>query len=317
MGFDGFQNPPVGAAGVITRPVFKSDNYVPGVSGWAIFKNGNAEFNALGGSFQINANGVFFYVPDAGVGNLFAAFATNAGVDEYGNSYKSGLFLNLHQAWMTGNNSHTIAINPTGQVGPELFFIPAGVIDFVTMIGDLANNRLIVENTGLSSAKYEVNMPFVVTGGYQGVNTAQGGMPPFTTTGSFVEYTSAAWTPLSLKCPASETIAINTLVYGYNSNTANSTLSVSPKLKQGSTVLMNPMQAQNGVNILPSAAGSTNNQQAFVQYIVGQDILGGRAGQTLIIVPCWRISSGSSSTANISYASMSSYPTPFVQLQSG
>jgi hypothetical protein len=43
---NGFQNPPVGNQGVIERPAFESINYVPGVSGWAIFKNGNVEFNS-------------------------------------------------------------------------------------------------------------------------------------------------------------------------------------------------------------------------------------------------------------------------------
>ncbi|MGI0135322.1 MAG: hypothetical protein ACREBW_10245, partial [Candidatus Micrarchaeaceae archaeon] len=43
----GFQNPPVGGQGVIARPQFQSINYVPGVSGWAIFRDGNAEFRSI------------------------------------------------------------------------------------------------------------------------------------------------------------------------------------------------------------------------------------------------------------------------------
>ena len=43
----GFRNPPVGGEGVIARPQFQSDNYVPGVSGWAIFRDGHAEFRSI------------------------------------------------------------------------------------------------------------------------------------------------------------------------------------------------------------------------------------------------------------------------------
>lgn len=59
MGFDGFQNPPVGAQGTIARPVFKSQGYVPGSAGWAIFKNGSAEFSSvvLRGSMVVGTPG--------------------------------------------------------------------------------------------------------------------------------------------------------------------------------------------------------------------------------------------------------------------
>lgn len=64
----GFQNPPVGVEGVIARPQFQSNNYVSGVSGWAIFQDGNAEFNDLtirgtffGTDYIIDTAGIFFY----------------------------------------------------------------------------------------------------------------------------------------------------------------------------------------------------------------------------------------------------------------
>lgn len=46
----GFSNPVANAAGTLIRTVMKSINFLTGVSGWAIFKNGNAEFN--GGTFR-------------------------------------------------------------------------------------------------------------------------------------------------------------------------------------------------------------------------------------------------------------------------
>jgi hypothetical protein len=46
----GFSNPVANAVGTLIRTVMKSINYVTNVSGWAIFKNGNAEFNS--GTFR-------------------------------------------------------------------------------------------------------------------------------------------------------------------------------------------------------------------------------------------------------------------------
>lgn len=312
-----FKNPLVSNGGDLAFTSIHSPNFVSGTTGWSINKDGTAEFNTLGGTIQFSASGIFFYVPNAGTGNLKMSVTDSDGTDVYGNAYKRGLFVNQNQIWGTGNNSHTVTLNPTGQSGPEVLFTPSGFNAIMHLLAEGANNRLLIEPTGGSGAKLEVNGKFVVTGGQQGQNTSQGTMPPFNVTGSFVEYLSASWTPLSIVCPASETIVINTTTFGYNNNTANSTLSISPKLKQGSTVLMNPAQAQNGTNVLPTAAASTNNIYAFNQYVVGTDILSGRAGQTLTVIPCWRISSGNNTTASVSYASMSAYPLPYVQPQSG
>lgn len=51
-GARGFRNPILGGQGALIRPVEKSKNYNPGVSGWAIFSNGNVEFNS--GTFRGN-----------------------------------------------------------------------------------------------------------------------------------------------------------------------------------------------------------------------------------------------------------------------
>lgn len=49
-------------------PAIQSPNYVAGISGWAIFKNGTAEFNNMtirgifnGTNFVIDSAGIFFY----------------------------------------------------------------------------------------------------------------------------------------------------------------------------------------------------------------------------------------------------------------
>jgi hypothetical protein len=60
----GFRNPIVGAGGALVRPAIKSPNYVPGVSGWQIGRDGTAELNdaiirglLIAAAFQTAASG--------------------------------------------------------------------------------------------------------------------------------------------------------------------------------------------------------------------------------------------------------------------
>ena len=95
----GFQNPPVGNQGIIERQLFRSENFVTGVSGWAIYQNGNAEFNSLtirgtflGSNFEINSLGAFFYSGVPALGNLIASITGAAGADDgFGNSFRAGI----------------------------------------------------------------------------------------------------------------------------------------------------------------------------------------------------------------------------------
>lgn len=318
MGFDGFQNPPVGAQGIITRPVFKSDNYSPGTAGWAIFKNGNAEFNSLGGSFQITGQGIFFYVPTAGSGNLFASFANSGGTDPYGNGFNGGFFINQHQAWITGDGSDTVLINTNGATGPEILFAEAG-FNFATHLQQFAN-ELRAEAVNGSGALFRINMPVLATAGYQGSGSSPASQPPFNVNGSMVLYASGVWAPLTILCPPSETIELNMLVAGFNHNSTTSTLSLACQVKQGANILLVPNQYGNGVVITPegSPAGSTNMHQKFRQYILGQDVLAGHSGQTLTITPAWQISSGTSADASIdNTAHISASPRLYTTFQSG
>jgi len=116
--------------GTIARPQYQSQNYVPGVSGWAIFKNGNVEFNSgtfrgtvtagqfTGADFIINSAGAFFYSGAPAAGNLIASIASVSGIDGFGNAYLSG-FTNYNNA--TGNKvqieSSRIFLIPSGAVG--------------------------------------------------------------------------------------------------------------------------------------------------------------------------------------------------------
>jgi len=99
----GFSNPIIGGGGALIYPLIKSPGYVPGVSGWAIFKNGNVEFNSgtfrgtvaagsfTGADFLINATGAFFYSGIPAFGNLIASIASAAGTDTFGNAYLAGM----------------------------------------------------------------------------------------------------------------------------------------------------------------------------------------------------------------------------------
>jgi len=78
----GFPDGFAGNQGAMLINELKSQNYTPGVSGWAIFRNGNVEFNngtfrgtVTGGSFVgndfiIDPTGMFFYAGAPALGNL-------------------------------------------------------------------------------------------------------------------------------------------------------------------------------------------------------------------------------------------------------
>jgi len=93
-----FSNP-IAAGNSLARPQFESPNFVPGVSGWAIFRNGNAQFNSLtltgttfdGNNYILNTSGFFLYSGAPANGNLSASIAPAAGTDGFGNSYFAGI----------------------------------------------------------------------------------------------------------------------------------------------------------------------------------------------------------------------------------
>jgi hypothetical protein len=322
MGFDGFQNSPVGAQGIIARNVFKSENYVPGVSGWAIFKDGTAEFNTLGGSFQITGQGIFFYVPTAGSGNLIVAFTNTGGTDPYGNTFQPGLFLNQKQAWLTGDNSHTVTINANTASGPQILFTVAGNPSMAEIIGDQSggDNRLLIQATGGSGSILEFNIPVRATGGYIGQSRQPVAQPPWNVVNTMVDFAANKWAPLTMLCPPSETVEIDINTVGFNNNSTTSTLTVAVGVKAGATVIVTPTQYLNGATITPEGApaASTAMHQKFRRYTVGQDLLAGFAGQTLTFTPAWQISSGSAATCSIdNTASFAARPSLFSQAQSG
>jgi hypothetical protein len=81
----GFSNPIIGGGGALVYPAIHSPNYVLNVTGWAIRKDGTAQFTGLvliGGSFTgtnwiWNASGLFFYSGTPSLGNNPIAYIAN------------------------------------------------------------------------------------------------------------------------------------------------------------------------------------------------------------------------------------------------
>lgn len=119
----GFSNPIAGASGSLTIPQLQSPDFVSGVSGWRISKNGDAEFNNVetrgsffGFEFIINDSGAFFYSGTPAAGNLIASIASTAGSDQFLNAYLPGI--NVY-----GSNG-AVATLDTNSGNPALHLLP-------------------------------------------------------------------------------------------------------------------------------------------------------------------------------------------------
>lgn len=97
----GFSNPIAGGGGALIRPNLHSDDYVTGVSGWSINKDGTAEFNGIlirgtiilgnGTTNTIildNVRSALFVYDNSG--NLVESVAAVGGTDSLGNNYVAG-----------------------------------------------------------------------------------------------------------------------------------------------------------------------------------------------------------------------------------
>lgn len=80
----GFSNPVVNAAGTLIRRLMKSDNYVAGVSGWQIERDGDAEFNTgtFRGTITITAVDGSKIVIDASAGSPVIRFFSDDGTND-------------------------------------------------------------------------------------------------------------------------------------------------------------------------------------------------------------------------------------------
>lgn len=92
-----FKNYSLTKNGQLTIGQIFSPDFITGVSGWEIRKDGTAEFNDLvirgtfnGTNFIINSAGAFFYSGIPAAGNLVLSAAQSSGSDKFGNAYKQG-----------------------------------------------------------------------------------------------------------------------------------------------------------------------------------------------------------------------------------
>lgn len=116
----GFIDPVVGGT-VLRIPAIQSPNFVSGVSGWAIFQNGNAEFDNItirgefeGTDFVINSSGIFFYSGTPAAGNLLISIASAAGTDAFTNAYPEGMSISM--------GGKSVVLGETGGA-PLIYFV--------------------------------------------------------------------------------------------------------------------------------------------------------------------------------------------------
>lgn len=269
----------------------RSADYTPAMSGWRFGRDGFAEINGLGGTFVINNLGMFFYIPHPAAGNLVMAVSDVDGMDSFGNSYHGGLFLNQKQAWFTNNHSDTITLGVSGSLFPAIGFVPAGFNELAEIFARGDTSRLVIQNSQ-AGVITEINSPVVATAGIQAGFTEQAVPAPLNVDGVFTEYLSGSWAPVVVTCPPSETIEINMYLRGHNASTAGANVGVYPKVKQGATVLFNPTLVDDGPTVMnDGVSAGTSDRSAERTIVIGQDILAGFSGQSLTVVPCWRVNS--------------------------
>lgn len=127
-----FENP-LTAGTVLVREQIQSQNYDPGVSGWVIKANGDAEFNDVvirGGT--VVSGLALYYNGTPAAGNLILSIAAAAGVDEFGNAYPQGLSVygedgqltaDGARLTLTGSNGSEIALSTGGGDGQASIFL--------------------------------------------------------------------------------------------------------------------------------------------------------------------------------------------------
>lgn len=122
----GFPDAFAGNQGAILIEALKTPNYVAGVSGWTINRDGSAEFNNLslrgtfsGTDYVINSSGEFFYSGVPALGDLAISLAIAAGNDSFTNPYIAGLVL-----YGPGNAKNVVGWNTTAGSKPLLGLFP-------------------------------------------------------------------------------------------------------------------------------------------------------------------------------------------------
>jgi hypothetical protein len=131
----GFENPVVGGTS-LRIPAIQSPNYSPGVAGWIIKINGDAEFNNLtirgefvGNTFIIDSDGIFLYSGTPANGNLIGSWASAAGTDTFGNAYAAGLTLYSANGTINSFDTATTWNSTPSGAGIQIVVGPGSVLE--------------------------------------------------------------------------------------------------------------------------------------------------------------------------------------------
>jgi hypothetical protein len=153
--------------------------------------------------------------------------------------------------------------------------VPAGATSIVA--GNISNvNRQYAQTTAA-----------VVT---RPIYTLQASGPSFSTVGTFADFTSSQWAPLTVTFPPSGQIWVTISADMHNTNTSASTVATAWRYSGGSATIVG-----GGDQVLIGGTYSGQSRRSLVT---------APSGTTLTLTPIYRISSGSASTADISNGSL-------------
>lgn len=175
-----FRSSIVGGIGTLIRQWIRSPDYVPGVSGWSINKDGSVEFNlgTFRGTLILDDALIqlLVYSGTPAAGNLILAISSAAGTDSFGNAYDIGLTIYGH-----------------GAAGAITFREPADG-NISGQINSGVNGALVVRGgyPGGDDGHIEMRANNVASGLYQGFWLYPEGVQ-FGTAGHIGKVSSCAW----------------------------------------------------------------------------------------------------------------------------
>lgn len=170
-----FSNPITGGQGALVRPAIKSPNYVTGVSGWSINKNGSAEFNniVIRGGTVISGTALYYNGTPA-LGNLFVSISATAGTDSFGNAYVKGVGLYGAAGTLTAKDTagNQVFLSGSIPVNGLLASLPGMALQPVGNTGDAASIGALNPGGGADLGLI-LTSPSPNTGGTPGTDFAQ------------------------------------------------------------------------------------------------------------------------------------------------
>lgn len=125
------------------------------------------------------------------------------------------------------------------------------------------------------------------------IYTLQASGPSFSTVGTFADFTSAQWAPLTVTFPPSGQIWVTVSADMHNTNTNASTVTTAWRYSNSGGATVTIVGGGDQVLIGGTYAGASR-----------RSLVTAPSGTTLTLTPIYRISSGSASTADISNGSL-------------